>query len=235
MNTTRTIADAAGKTTLEGFSQAEKYNKWLLNQFRRHIKGPKVLEIGCGLGNISKLLCEEFELSALDICSEYTEHTAKELGITTACHDISVKPYKKNHFDSAFIVNVLEHIPDEQKALANIKLALKPGGHLAVLVPAFMWLYGTVDEAIDHQRRYTRRTLRAALEKAGYEVSSVSYFNVFGMPGWLLHNRILKKDTLPDGQLKLFDTLVPVLKPVDVLFRKLMGISVVAHAIKPAR
>ena len=90
-----------------------------------------------------------------------------------------------------------------------------------------------MDRAIHHKRRYTRRSLRRALEQADFIVEKTFYFNAFGIPGWFWQNRIRKHDTLPGRQLALFNKLVPLFRLLDIPFRPFFGISVVAWARKP--
>jgi SAM-dependent methyltransferase len=232
------MANAAlGTRTLESFSQARRYNRWLYSRIAPFLSGGTALEVGCGIGNITRLLCERFRVTAIDIDPAYTENLAATLGpagVRTACLDLSVEARYDREFDNAVCLNVLEHIPDEQAALRAMYRALVPGGRLAILVPAFHWLYGSVDRAIDHQRRYTRRSLRRSLAEAGFQVKRTFYFNVFGIPGWFWTNRVRKRDTLPEGQLALFDRLVPLFRIADLPFRPVLGISVVAWAVRPA-
>ena len=51
--------------------------------------------------------------------------------------------------------NVLEHIPDDAAAVRRFRQVLPPGGKLVVLVPALPQLFGSIDEAVGHYRRYT--------------------------------------------------------------------------------
>ena len=185
--------DLVGTKTLEGFAAADNYNRWLLSRILPHLRGEDLLEIGCGLGNISALMKDRFTMTAVDIRRDYTDLVGREHGIRTLCVDLSAEAAFDNEFDSAICLNVLEHIEEEKNALENIRRALRPGGRFAVLVPAFNWLYGSVDKAIFHQRRYTRRRLKKALKNAGFRVEKTFYFNVFGIPGWFWQNRIRKK------------------------------------------
>ena len=59
-------------------------------------------------------------------------------------------------FGSAVMINVLEHIADDQGALAAISDRLRPGGHLVIWVPAFPFLYSRFDEKLGHDGGYTR-------------------------------------------------------------------------------
>lgn len=229
-------SDAKGTETLLKFQKANKYNEWIIDQVKPFLVGIKVLEIGCGLGNITKLLKNTFDLTGVDIRQDYLEYIENILHVKTKCCDLSKKAYFDGIFDAAFSLNVLEHIENHKQLLVNINKvnkALKPGGNLVILVPAFNWLYGTFDETIFHKRRYTRKSLKNILELAGFKVNKTFYFNAFGIPGWFLCNRILKKKDLPGGQLNLFNKLVPLLKILDKPFQPLFGISVIAYAKKP--
>ena len=65
--------------------------------------------------------------------------------------------------DTIVCLNVLEHVEDDRGALRRLHAALAPGGRLLLLVPAHEWLYGAIDRAIDHHRRYERAGLEATL------------------------------------------------------------------------
>ena len=79
------------------------------------------------------------------------------------------------------MVNVLEHVPDEQVALHNLRSSLMPGGRAVILVPQHPALYGTLDEALEHRERYTRKSLQEGLERAGFQVEKIFDFNRFSV------------------------------------------------------
>ena len=56
--------------------------------------------------------------------------------------------------------DVLEHIEDEARALRIVNQKLKPGGRIALSVPAYMWLWGQQDIVNHHYRRYTVREVK---------------------------------------------------------------------------
>ena len=97
-------------------------------------------------------------------------------------------------FDTVVCLNVLEHVKDDLRALSFMRTVLEPGGRLVLQVPAFQFLYGSVDRAIGHYRRYTRRDLALKMRQAGFEVEDSFYMNVIGMAGWFWNNRIMKID-----------------------------------------
>jgi len=137
----------------------------------------------------------------------------------------------EQQFDTVLILNVLEHTPDEQKALRHLWSALQPGGRAIMLVPQHPALYGTLDEALEHRERYTQAGLRRALTTAGFRIETMFDFNRFSAPGWWLNGKILRRKTFSRVQLKLIDTMLPVLKRLDRLL-PWSGISLIGIGVK---
>jgi SAM-dependent methyltransferase len=79
-------------------------------------------------------------------------------------------------YDGVLLLDVIEHLPDDIGALRSVRSGLKPGDHLVVTVPAFPSLWSRFDEKVMHKRRYTRKTARAAIEAAGFDVEHSTYF-----------------------------------------------------------
>jgi hypothetical protein len=136
-----------------------------------------------------------------------------------------------------FSSNVLEHIEDEAGALATLREAVLPGARLCLIVPAHPRLYGYMDRQAGHYRRYTRRSLKRALEQAGWIVHSAFYINALGGLGWYLNQRLLPARPLDsvriNTQLVLYDRLlVPLARCTDFLTQHVFGLSVVAVAEK---
>src|SRR6185295_17724061 len=128
-------------------------------------------------------------------------------------------------FDSVILLDVLEHIEHDVALLARLRARLKPGGCIVLKVPAMKSLHSKMDDAIGHWRRYDRASLAAALTEAGFEAERLWPFNAFAVPGWWLNGRILKRTTPPAEQVKLFNRLIPVLRPLDKALRHVMGLS----------
>src|SRR5262249_9454615 len=135
----------------------------------------------------------------------------------------------KCSFDTVVCSNVLEHIEDDREALAAMREVLVPGGRVVLIVPALHALYGSIDRAIHHFRRYSRDDLTAKLEGAGLAVGHVSYFNLLGVPGWFLNARVLKRQSVPGVQARINDLLVPWLR-LERRFGPPVGMSLLAVA-----
>ena len=88
--------------------------------------------------------------------------------------------FKKFHIDTIFSLNVLEHIEDDRATLINARHILQPGGRLILVVPAHKQLYGTMDRAIGHYRRYDKKMMGALLDSVGLKLEMSKYLN---MPG----------------------------------------------------
>jgi SAM-dependent methyltransferase len=143
-------------------------------------------------------------------------------------------PRIRDYADSAVCLNVLEHIPDDVGAMRNIYASIAPGGRLVALVPANQWLYGSLDRHLGHCRRYERSELRRKMEEAGFEVETTFWMNAFGMIGWFTSARILKRQTIPFRQIRIFELMVPIARFVDGLATRLVGgLSLICIARRP--
>ena len=109
---------------------------------------------------------------------------------------------------------------------------LKPGGRLIVEIgmgqePALRALYGTLDEALGHHRRYEPPDLSATLSEAGFRVRHLEYFNLAGVPGWWFTGRVLRRRLIPTGALGWYDALVPLFR-LEALLPWRTGQSLIA-------
>ena len=86
--------------------------------------------------------------------------------------------------DSMLCLNVLEHVPDDLLALKNMRERVKPGGKLVILVPAYPWLFNSMDKAVGRFRRYRKDELESRLASAGWGVQRTFRFKAAGVAGW---------------------------------------------------
>jgi len=107
-----------------------------------------------------------------------------------------------------------------------------PGGRIIIFVPAGKDLFGTLDRAIGHQRRYEREELISMLHAAGFEVEDAVYQNRVAKLAWRLNSKLFNRNALPAAQSKIFDRLVPLLKALDG-DRPKSGLSLIAIGKKP--
>ena len=228
--------DQEGMETLKAISGANKFNQWMYQRISQDCSG-KILEIGSGIGNISEYFIKngaEIYLSDLrDNYLEFLENNYKGKAAGILKMDIVAPDFDQKYakhigtFDTVFALNVVEHIKDDTLAMANIKKLLKNDGKAVILVPAYNTLYNSFDEALEHYRRYTKKTLNKVFDSNQFKIEKSSYFNAAGIAGWILSGAILKKSTIPAGQMKLYNKLVPIFKVVDKVIFNTFGLSVV--------
>lgn len=199
-------------------ASVDRYNRWIYSEIAPFV-GQNVLEVGCGIGNMTRHLLGAQRVIALDrlpgsvalVAETFADmpHVHTCLGDITAPSTVEqLVPYT---IDTVVCLNVLEHIERDDVALRHMFRLLQPGGHLLLFVPAGTYMYGTLDRALGHYRRYARTDLAARVAQAGFRPQRVSYLNLAGIPGWWLNSRVLHRQLLPTGQLRLFNRLAPLL------------------------
>src|SRR5207247_80683 len=119
--------------------------------------------------------------------------------------------------DTVVCLNVLEHIEDDRASLRAMHDLLQPGGRLVLLVPSLRALYGTLDEALGHFRRYVPAELSEKVRAAGFRLRHIEYFNLAGVPGWWVAGRVLHRRLIPSGALRWYEALVPLFRLERVL------------------
>jgi SAM-dependent methyltransferase len=210
---------------------SSRFKRWVVSKFAQHL-GPTVLEVGCGTGNFTELLAEfGRRVTGVDINAAYVEQARQRLeslpNVQVRCADATSAEWTET-FDSVVLLDVLEHIEADTDFLGRLQQALKPSGRLILKVPAGPWLYGPMDQAIGHHRRYDRPSLGEAIRTAGMVPVSMRYFNLPGTLGWWLNGRVFKRSTPPSEQIKLFEYLVPLFRASEFLVPPPFGLSLIA-------
>lgn len=143
---------------------------------------PWILDLGPGSGVNLDVLAARGRLVSLDLSARSLETCAalgRQLGATTELTraDATRLPFQSGSLPLVCALDVLEHLPDDRAALAEIRRVLRPDGRLLLSVPAHPWMWGRQDVLAEHVRRYRRRELTERLEAAGFEILKLSYFN----------------------------------------------------------
>lgn len=225
--------DHEGRITLESVAQAKKFNEWMYDTIQPFCNG-KTLEIGSGIGNISEFFIrDKANLDLSDIRSNYCHYLKKRFPDQNVVRIDLVHPsFEKEYtsllgtYDTVFALNVIEHIQDDQRAMANLFKLLKKGGVCIILVPAFQFLYNSFDKELQHYRRYSGGQL-THLMSSQFSIVKKFYFNPVGIIGWFLNGRILHKEIIPADQMKAFDKMVPLFRIINYLTRSFVGLSVI--------
>jgi SAM-dependent methyltransferase len=226
---------------LEIMAGARNYRAWMYHRLAPYI-GQRVLEIGAGIGNFTKLLLDRELVVATDNYQPCVDYLSTHLGerlkapptLLDAAGDIGSELHRYE-FDTIVCLNVLEHIEDDLRALSRMHELLMPGGRLVLLVPAFQFLHGSVDRALGHYRRYTRKDLLPTMQRAGFVIERSCYMNVVGMAGWFWNNRIIKRTEESGKQIGIFDRyFAPLAEFTERLVPPPAGLSLIAVGRKQA-
>ena len=190
MSVERERASATGGRTLEVFSNTPRLNEWIYSKLAAGVRGD-VLEIGSGIGNISRLI----RPNATHLIVTDTEpHYLRELrgsfagddGVDVVSYDLDEAPPPEvaaRRYDAIVAVNVIEHVADDRLLVSRLASLLRPGGRLLIYVPACAVAYGTLDIALGHHRRYVPSTLANLLRSAGLDPGQPRYVNLLGLAG----------------------------------------------------
>ena len=222
-----------GEETLHLMSEMETFNQWMFDSIQPYI-GQRVLEAGAGIGNFTGRLVDRELVVALELEPDRVErlrqrfadypHVRAEVGDLAHSSLLQLAHYQ---FDTVICLNVLEHIEQHVEALTHMHDVLAPGGRLLLLVPAHPALYSLLDTELGHYRRYRESELRALLEGVGFRIERRFYMNLFGVFGWWLNGRVLKRRLLPRGQLGVYERLAPVFRGIEEGLGRRWGLSVV--------
>jgi len=214
---------------------ALNYRDWIVDLATPHL-GDRLLEVGAGHGTFTERFAELGSVVAVEpdeyAAARLSERFDTDDRITTVsgvAADVDA-----DGFDGAVMINVLEHIEDDQGVLRDIGDRLQPGACLSIWVPAFQLLYSPFDTKLGHVRRYRKHELVADVREAGYDVVDARYVNMPGWFSWLLLVRMLRQEPTSATTVKIFDRwIVPVVRWVEDRVRMPFGQSVFLVARKP--
>ncbi|MBV8730386.1 MAG: glycosyltransferase [Acidobacteriia bacterium] len=236
---TRDLYADPGAVILDSLAGTKRFNTWMADTIRPWL-GPRVLELGAGIGNMTQHLSRSRKLYvATDVDEEHLARLRVRFqsrpNLRSARCDLRERSdfaALGRDFDTVVCLNVLEHVEDDLRGLQNIYYSLKPGGRAIVLVPQDQSVYGTLDEVLGHYRRYSKAELRGRMEEAGFRVERILEFNRITRPGWYWNGRILRRRDFGALQLHAFDLLVPLWKRLDVAL-PWPAVSLIVVAVKP--
>jgi 2-polyprenyl-3-methyl-5-hydroxy-6-metoxy-1,4-benzoquinol methylase len=235
--------DPTGLRTLEVISKARRFNRWMYETIQPYLKD-EILEIGSGIGNISAMvIAGGHTVSLSDYNAEYIAILEQRFGknpLVNSIRQIDLlhpefeREYAamREQFSSLILLNVIEHLPDDAKAIKNCRFFLKKGGRLIVLAPSYPWLFCDFDRQLGHYRRYTLKEMTALLQAENFSIIGKQYFNFVGIAGWLISGKLLRRKMVGQSEMSVFDSIVPVAKAIDSLVGKKAGLSVIVSGAK---
>ncbi len=205
----------------------------------------RILDVGCGTGALLKYFSRygsaqgvDMDEDAIAFCHMRGAHSVQKVGPLPL-------PFEDDTFDLITILDVLEHIDDDEGTLRELYRILRPGGMLMISVPAYQFLWGPQDEISKHKRRYIAPQIRVLLKQTGFQVKKLSYFNTILFPVVAVIRvlrpylprtfqvdsdcSITKLGPLNRLLARLFALEAPIVKHVSLPF----GVSILGLAYKP--
>ena len=222
------------RDVLVALSQCRNHRKWFAD-FARPYLGDHPIEIGSGLGDYAREwipLVGQFTVSDADeaLVIDLKREMAGYPNVDV--RQILLPSTARADHSCLICYNVLEHIEDHVGALRSMARLVRREGYIVLVCPAFPFAMSPVDIATGHVRRYTRRSMTAALTEAGLEVVDVRYANSLGLICYYAFTSLLRRQPSPGGTTRFYDRMVvPVVRSVErVIKRPPFGQSVVAVA-----
>jgi SAM-dependent methyltransferase len=227
-------------TDQERMARATNYFAWQGRLVAPQL-GRRVIEVGCGIGNFTRVLLDREMVLAVDVEPACIERLQRQYPNQPNLRAWLCEPgsqafadLARFHPDSCVCLNVLEHIADDGRALAAMASVLAPGGVIVLLAPAFQALAGPIDRNLGHYRRYSRATLAGLAQRTGLHIEKLHYVNAIGFFGWWINARILRREAQSTGQIRVFDRyVVPWLSRLEAMAPPGFGQSIFAVLRKP--
>jgi len=138
-----------------------------------------VVDLGTGTGANLRLLKEMgfTRVAGIDP-SENAAHWCAEKGLgTVRIGDLCALPLADASVDLVLATDVIEHVAQDGKAVAEIQRVLRPGGTALITVPAFPSLWGLQDVKSHHYRRYRMAPFLRLIEQSGLVIEKKFHFN----------------------------------------------------------
>jgi SAM-dependent methyltransferase len=231
-------AEPYGRGLVNNLTGTPQYLSWITRLVRPHL-GVTVLEVGAGIGNLSgRLMGRRLQYVAAEKDPLYLHALRNRFLRTpnvTVCELDPENPADyaalDGKFESALCVNVLESVNDPAVVLRSLGASLNAGGAAVVLVPQCPALYGNIDRALGHKRRFSREQLVAMLEQEGFRVEEIHQINKIGALSWWLYGKLLGRKRIHKPALKLFDKTVWFWRRIDAII-PWRGLSLIAIARK---
>jgi SAM-dependent methyltransferase len=180
----------------------------------------QILEIGCGTGHNLPMLAGFGDVDAIEIDPAAREIASERLGKPVGAAPLpELTGVPRGHYNLIAVLDVVEHIEDDVAALAAMRECLAPGGKILIAVPAHQWMWSAHDTVNHHHRRYSKTTLKSAIEKAGLKPEKLGYFNSLLFPlaaAARLAGRMSGRDDSDDS---------PPPGPVNALFERIFRLE----------
>jgi SAM-dependent methyltransferase len=174
------------KRLMKAMLELDEYHWWYRGR-RRIIRteldrlpvpaGARVLDAGCGSGRTLDELQGYGEVYGIELDEDAAAAARARGRGEVLVGRLEELPWPADTFELITCLDVIEHTPDDQVTLRELRRVCATGGWLVLTVPAYPLLWSEHDDANHHYRRYGRRTLRVAAAAAGWQMVRMTSFN----------------------------------------------------------
>ncbi len=197
---------------------ARNYTRWVARLTAQRC-GERIIELGAGVGNISRFLPQRDKLTVADdnpnhikvLKNQFDGNQTVDVVQLDANSPDEIKNFAQNvQFDTAVFLDQLAKSENDREILEGIHTLLCDDGRLILTVPLHPGLFGSVDKSIGRIKRYDKHEIFTLLDEAGYKILEYRTFNFLAIPGLFVNSKILHRRKLGKFQLKLYHTFVPL-------------------------
>jgi len=158
-------------------------NRMFLEMLQRFPPSGTLFEIGAGAGSVTMALQDAgYPVVGVEPTDSLAVR-ARARGVKNLVRSTLENAHFRNGaLHNIGMFDVLEHIPDDQEYLRNLRQLMPEGGRFYCAVPAWNFLWSNEDDAADHIRRYSLPELVAKLNNAGFELEMATYYFAILLP-----------------------------------------------------
>lgn len=175
------------KSYFKEYYQLERKNWWFtirrkilserIDHLLKHPTNLHSLNVGAATGTTSDMLSRFGEVMSIEYDADCCQFTQAFLTSPIIQGSITDLPFENDSYDLVCAFDVIEHVSDDQKAVDELFRVCKPGGHIAITVPAYAFLWGPHDVINQHYRRYTMKKIHTLLVNHQGSIVYKTYFN----------------------------------------------------------
>ena len=180
------------KTLVETLVRVQHHPWWLARaelalavlRTKRLHPPARILDVGCGWGvNLQALERGGYQAAGMDISRQILERIDEPRRQLFEC-DLN-KPFPAEaheSYDGLLLLDVIEHLDDDQGALRRLSPLVCPGGTVVVSVPALPELFSEFDSVQGHRRRYVPETVGRAFQDTGFALDRTFWWGQWMVP-----------------------------------------------------
>ena len=175
---------------------------WYYRALHRHVAaalggavgpGTDVLDAGCGTGGLLRRLAAaagDCRFQGLDFSPLACELARERTGLPVTLGSVLALPFGDTTFDAIVSCDVVCQVAEPERALAEFRRVLRPGGVLILTLPAYRWMYSYHDRQVGNLRRYSRGETASLLQGSGFRPLAMTYWNTLTFPLAVLRRKV---------------------------------------------